>query len=123
MTLTPTHESVEVYYDNGYRTLRALRDFHQGEHILNLPSNTLKRADRLSIEVVPGVHLDCSESPAGAINHSCEPNAAVRKTAIVAWNCINEADEIKIDYKKTERILAAPFNCNCGSKNCRGWIE
>lgn len=117
------HEKVEVFYDNGYRTLRALKDFHQGEYILDLPSVTLTAPDRLSIEVLPGIHVDCAQSPAGAINHSCEPNAAVRKGSIIAWACIKRGDEIKIDYKKTEQNLAVPFDCNCGSKNCRGWIK
>lgn len=125
----PLHESVEVFYEfdelkgEGYRTLRALRDFHQGEYLFDLPQVLMSSPDMYSLEVIPGVHVDCSSSPAGAMNHSCDPNAAVRKGAIIAWSCIKAGDEIKLDYQRTEQKLAAPFDCNCGSKNCRGRIE
>ena len=123
MVVTPLHERVEVHYENGFRSLRALKNFHQGEHIINLPQMTTDEPDMYSIEVLPGIHVDCSNSQVGAINHSCEPNAAVRKGTIVAWNCINKGDPITIDYKRTESKLAAPFDCTCGSKNCKGRIE
>lgn len=123
MARTPLWESVEIFFDKGYRTLHAQRSFHQGEVIMDLPQETVERPDMYSIEVLPGIHVECAYSPAGAINHSCDPNAAVRKGKIVAWACIKPGDEIKIDYKRTESKLAAPFDCNCGSRNCRGRIE
>lgn len=121
--MLPQHERVTVYYENGFRSLRALKDFHQGEPILELPQTALTGPDMYSIEVLPGIHVDCSQSPAGAMNHSCSPNAAIRKNRVVAWACIREGEEITIDYKRTEQNIAAPFNCRCGSKNCRKRIE
>ncbi len=123
MDSTPLYERVSVHFENGSRSLRALRRFRQGEYILDLPQTTVPNPDMYSLEVSPGIHLDCSSAQIGATNHSCEPNAAVRKGALVAWSCINEGDEITIDYKKTENKLAAPFDCNCKAKNCRGRIE
>lgn len=114
---------VDIYIENGYQSLRASKDFRQGEHIVNLPTILIEKPDKYSVEISPGVHVDCSDSPAGAINHSCDPNSAVRKGAIVAWNCIKAGDEITIDYKRTEQRLASPFDCNCGYKNCRGRIK
>jgi N-methylhydantoinase B/oxoprolinase/acetone carboxylase alpha subunit len=116
-------DSIKVSDNDGYRTLCALRDFHQGEVILDLPQEVRDGPDKYSIEILPGIHIDCSSSLVGAINHSCEPNAVVRKGRIVAWSCIKDGDEITIDYKKTETKLAFPFNCNCGSKNCRRRIK
>ncbi len=122
-TRIPLHERVSVHYESGYKSLRALKRFHQGEYIIDLPVDAMAEPDMYSLEVIPGVHIDCSRSQVGSINHSCDPNAAVRKGAIVAWSCINEGDQITIDYKKTETKLAVPFDCTCGSKNCRGRIE
>lgn len=123
MVTTPQHENVSVFYYDGYKSLEAIRNFHQGEVILELPQSTMEGPDMYSLEVLPGIHVDCVLSPAGSINHSCDPTAAVRNGRIVAWKCIKEGDEITLDYKKTESKLAAPFDCNCGAKNCRGRIE
>lgn len=105
------------------RYLVATDHFHQGELIAKLPGIGMSRPDIYSIEVHPGLHVDCAESPVGAMNHSCDPNAAVKDWRIIAWKCIRPGDPITLDYKRTETSLAAPFNCLCGTKNCRGRIE
>lgn len=115
--------AVEVLHQEGYRKLLATRDFHQGEVILYLPQTPLEGPNKYSIEITPGVHVDCSNSIAAAINHSCNPNASVRHGRIVAWSCIKVDEEITIDYKKTEQKLAVPFYCNCGYSHCKGIIE
>lgn len=115
----------EMHQDRktGFRSLHAFEDIRQGETILELPKMVQSNPDIYSIEIAPGVHIDCSESYIGATNHSCEPNAAIRKGRLVAWSCIVSGDEITIDYKRTETKLAAPFDCKCGNKNCLGRIE
>ena len=105
------------------RKLYATEDIRQGEEIIGLPSIGMSQPDMYSLEVYPGVHVDCSQSLVGAINHSCEANAAVKGFSIIAWSCIKAGEEITLDYKRTENKLAAPFNCFCGSKKCRGRIE
>lgn len=105
------------------RDLVATDDFRQGEVILALPSESQPLPDKYSIEIAPGIHADCSQSLAGAINHSCDPNAVVRNGRIVAWACIKAGDSITIDYKRTESKLAEPFDCDCRSKYCSGRIE
>lgn len=105
------------------RALYATGDFRQGETILNLPTDTMAGPDMFSIEVLPGIHLDCTRHPIGATNHSCNPNAAIRGMNLIAWNCIKAGEQITIDYKRTEQKLAAPFDCFCGTKFCKGRIE
>lgn len=121
--VTSPNNNVEIRVEGDTRSLYALKDFRQGQKILDLPSSTQQHPDMYSIEAWPGVHIDCGFSLAGAINHSCSPNAAVRNMSIVAWECIKAGDQITIDYKRTENKLASPFDCNCKSKNCRGRIE
>ena len=112
-----------VHLSEGFRSLRAYRDIRQGETILELPTTVIDKPDKYSIEVYPGVHIECDESPVGSLNHSCEPNAAVKGNRIIAWSCIKRGDEITLDYKRTESSISTPFDCECGSKYCRGRIE
>ncbi len=123
MNNTLLYNRISVHFSKGVRSLRATTRFRQGEIIAYLPSSTVASPDRFSLEVLPGVHIDCSDSPVGAINHSCEPNAAVKSNYILAMACINEGEEITLDYKRTESKLASPFVCLCQSKKCRGRIE
>jgi hypothetical protein len=99
--------------DEGFRSLHANSDIRQGETIMNIPQKTVPERDKYSIELFPGVHVDCSEEPIGATNHSCKANAAVRDGRLVAWQCIKAGDEITINYRLTESHLAAPFVCSC----------
>jgi hypothetical protein len=114
---------VYIFFDGEQRSLRSTRRIRQGETILHLPKQIRMMPDKYSLEVTPGVHLDCEYHSVGAINHSCDPSAFVKDTRIVAWTCIDVGTPITIDYKKTEQKLANPFDCTCGSKNCRGRIE
>lgn len=109
--------------DNGFRTLRATEKIRMGETIVELPQVSQPNPDKFSIELAPGIHVDCSKSIVGAINHGCEPSAAIRRGNVIAWKCIEPGEDITIDYKKTEQKLAEPFDCQCGSKFCRGRIE
>lgn len=106
-----------------FRSLTATEKIRMGETIVDLPSVCQPNPDKYSIEIIEGVHVNCTDHPVGAINHSCDPNAAVRRGSIVAWRCIEPGESITIDYKKTERNLAEPFHCICLSKHCRGRIE
>lgn len=103
-----------IRFDGKKKSLAATRDIRQGETIVTLPSRTRFNPDKYSIELAPGIHVDCEHSKVGAINHSCSPNAAVRGFGVVAWRCITGGEEITIDYKRTESKLAEPFNCECG---------
>lgn len=113
MALT-TNGCAELVVDkDGFRSLRAVRKIRQGETIMGLPSVALPQPDMYSIEAHPGLHIDCSFSVVGALNHACKANAAVKDMRIVAWSCIEPGEEITINYRMTETHLAAPFTCRC----------
>ena len=103
----------KVCTEDYFRLLKATERIRQGEIIIELPDIPLAERDMYSIEVHPGVHVDCSKSPVGAINHACKANAAVRNGEIVAWACIEPGEEITINYRMTETHLTAPFVCKC----------
>lgn len=116
----PSFEIRKTETGNG---LFATERISQGKVIMFLPKESQPLPDMYSIEVMPGIHINCADSPAGSLNHSCDPNAFVRDCRIVAWACIAPGDQITIDYKKTEQKLDAPFDCKCGAAKCRGRIE
>lgn len=103
-----------IEFDGSHRKLVADKDIMLGEVIVTLPLISQSEPDRYSVEASPGIHIDCSNSLAGACNHSCNPNASVRHYRLVAWSCIKEGDEITIDYTRTESQIAFPFICKCG---------
>jgi hypothetical protein len=123
MATDADHVPAYIFFDGFHRTLKATRRIRQGETVVILPESPISMPDRYSLEIYPGIHIDCSQSMAGAINHSCSPNAFVKDSRIVAWTCILPGDEITLDYKITEQKLASPFECKCGYYGCRGRIE
>lgn len=108
------------YSEEGCRRLVATENIYVGRTIVLLPMKSLTEPDRYSIEASPGAHIDCTDSLAGAINHSCNPNARMRHFRIVAWECIKAGEEITIDYRVTESHIAFPFTCRCCGTLIRG---
>lgn len=74
-------------------------------------------------------YLDLDE-PYVFFNHSCNPNAGLRKKGeLFALKDINEGEEITYDYSTTEwtydkfgKYKDWSMECNCKSKDCRGTL-
>ena len=67
----------------------------------------------------------CETAPCNIlfINHSCEPNLVWKdERTLIAWRHIEKGEELTYDYG-TEDFDVAPFQCQCGEKNCRGLIK
>lgn len=56
-------------------------------------------------------------------NHSCEPNTAYRGLNVIALRKINKFEELTLDYSNFLDDSMMPFQCHCGSPNCRGLIK
>jgi len=76
----------------------------------------------------PNTYLDPSNDAGRYLNHSCEPNAAIRKTNnqlfLVAVTRIRRGAEITIDYSTTigdDDIWT--MRCNCRTASCRKIIR
>ena len=76
----------------------------------------------------PETYLDPGDSPGRYINHSCEPNAGIRKANnqlfVFAAQRIGAGEEIVFDYSTTlgdDDIWT--LRCNCGRPSCRGTIK
>jgi D-alanine-D-alanine ligase len=57
------------------------------------------------------------------INHSCDPNSWLTGLDVTARRDIARGEEITMDYATFSNELMESFDCNCGSKNCRGTIK
>jgi hypothetical protein len=76
----------------------------------------------------PETYLDPGAEAGRFVNHSCEPNAGIRKSNnhlfLFAAQSIKRGDEIVIDYST---ILGDDdiwtMRCDCGSKSCRRRIR
>jgi SET domain-containing protein len=64
---------------------------------------------------------------ASFFNHSCEPNAGFKgQIFLVAMKNIRKDQQVCFDYamvlSKTKGLKFYKMKCECGSKNCRGFI-
>ena len=71
--------------------------------------------------------IDASRGGSGAerVNHSCEPNAKLRRLRgrvfVFSLKRIRSGEELTIDYLYGEGPPYVP--CHCGARNCRGVIN
>ena len=55
-----------------------------------------------------------------SFNHSCDPNAGIRKRSeLFALRTILKGEQITFDYSATIAPTLWKMSCHCGSKNCR----
>lgn len=55
-------------------------------------------------------------------NHSCTPNTAYDGLNVKAIKPIQKGEELTLDYASFLDEHMEPFQCKCGTKNCRQWI-
>lgn len=67
------------------------------------------------------VYISWDEDPAewAPQNHSCDPNTDFDGLNVVATKDIQKGDELTLDYALFLDETMEPFNCSCGSPNCR----
>jgi D-alanine-D-alanine ligase len=56
-------------------------------------------------------------------NHSCDPNSAFDGLNVLAIKTILKGEELTLDYAQFLDENMQPFDCQCGSSNCRGEIS
>ncbi len=56
-------------------------------------------------------------------NHSCDPNTGYVGLNVVALRDIAKGEELTLDYATLLDDSAEPFDCQCGTGNCRGVIQ
>lgn len=98
-----------------------------GELIIEREARRRARIVGESIKIVEfgdGTALDATHGggPFGYVNHSCEPNAFMRRhrgrVEFYALRPIEAGEELTCDYGETHHDGRLP--CRCGSPKCRG---
>ena len=56
-------------------------------------------------------------------NHHCEANTRFDGLNVIAKRAIEKDEELTLDYAEFLDPAMEPFNCRCGSTNCRGKIS
>lgn len=71
------------------------------------------------------VFLLWDENPAewAPQNHCCDANTGYVGLDVVALRAIKKGEELTLDYADFLDEEMEPFNCKCGSRNCRGFIK
>ena len=76
---------------------------------------------RYAYPISNDVYILWSDNPAdwAPQNHSCSPNTAYNGLDVVALQNINNNEELTLDYANFLDETAQPFDCQCGSIECR----
>ena len=109
----------------------ASRDLKPGEIILAVEgplidfAETKRRGPRecMAFQIGPDRYLD-TQPPGVFVNHSCEPNAGIRKNRfLAALRKIRRGEEIRYDYSTTMEEHSFTMQCLCGVPTCREWVR
>lgn len=101
----------------------ARRHFKVGELVFKFKGERVSELNLYTLEHPDGYHL-YDPLVMGKALHSCDPNTHcdMRAQTFTAIKPIEVGDYLTMDYDTTESVLFRPFECSCGSKNCRGLI-
>lgn len=126
--------AVEVRTAAGFKSIYAKHAISRDSVIFYLRGNISTRPSKYTIQLGAGRHLFPSRRKARGdefdycwqyLNHSCEPNGYINtiERTFRALRDIALGEQITFNYLTTESEMAVPFNCNCGSPNCFGFIQ
>lgn len=98
-------------------------------NIISVKEARIKAAIKKRIAIVElnnKIALDASETDGAIkyINHSCNPNSYIRvafnKVEFYSLREIKKGEELSANYGETHHD--GKLKCNCGAKNCKGFL-
>lgn len=109
----------------------AARNIGRGEVILTFsgPIITFEQAVAMGVNEANALQIDATyymdlEPPGRYVNHSCAPNAGIKKhTQLVALRPIRRDEEIRYDYSTTMHEDHWTMPCQCRAVQCRGTVR
>jgi hypothetical protein len=111
---------------DGHKSLHARRAFAPGDVLERIAARkTLREPAVHSVQLNESEHILLEPQFLEYTNHSCSPNVVfdLDEMVVRAIERILPGDEIVYFYPSTERSMAQPFLCDCGSDNCLGVIR
>jgi SET domain-containing protein len=116
----------------GEFSLLAARPLPADERLFTIHGDLTPTPSRYSVQIDENLHVDLREEPDldelldsyfwRFMNHSCDPNAAIRGREVVAIRRIEPWEQITFDYNTTEFEMAEPFDCRCGTDRGVGQV-
>lgn len=109
-------------------SLVASKAFTKGETVISSRAvSSTKDRHSHSIQTDWNTHV-VVDLPARFINHSCEANTGILDNNsgaydFIALRDIQDGEELFWDYDAAEFEISSPFQCSCGSPNCRGVLK
>lgn len=122
----------KVKKKSGHFGVYAQKNIAEGETIITLKGVFKDFPSKYSIQVDAHIHLHpLHDNPHRdhsiwtSLNHNCIPNSYIstKDMTLKSLTEIAAGEEITFNYNSTEYDMAAPFNCDCKSKNCYGEIK
>ncbi|EDO29878.1 predicted protein [Nematostella vectensis] len=133
-------DAIDIVTDNTSvppsKSLKAVKKIKKGDFICDLWGN-VNPIDRHTVQVSKDKHI-MPEGKVKFTNHACSPTAEFEFKArdgvvapegkelswhLVATRDINKGEEITFNYTLTEYEMDAPFECQCGAKQCLGRVQ
>lgn len=103
--------------------LRSKKSHNVGDLVFKFHGEKVEKINLYTLEHPDGYHI-YDPIVMGKALHSCDPNmdCDMRAATFTARRPILPGDYLTMDYSQTESVLYRPFECSCGSDNCRGTI-
>lgn len=120
-----------IIIDNALgKAIIASREIYHGERILKMSGPLLRKPQDIEaielqshlVQISHGAYYD-PDVPGRFINHSCEPNAILSGTMLLAIRDIFNGEEITFDYSTTMDDEIYTLDCLCGTTSCRKVIR
>jgi hypothetical protein len=99
----------------------AARTYRAGQTVFTFEPVVWRGArDRETVEHPSGGHI--FHPTLAHVTHSCAPSCRVSfmHRALIALRDIEPGEAVTFDYRTTEKRLAGPLECRCGSPSCVG---
>jgi hypothetical protein len=126
-------EAVGVVRAAGEYRLVSIRPIKAGERLFRIEGIETSRPTRYSLQIDDDLHIDLGSGHTTEeildryfwrfMNHSCEPNVAIRGREVISLRNILPWEAVTFNYNTTEWEMAEPFVCGCQSEQCLGEIQ
>ena len=124
-TFEPVRQQIDIIQtgNKGEGLIAKIR-FDKGRIVFAFTGELVAYQNLFTLQIEPGKYLH-DPYVMGKVLHSCEPNmhCDMRAFTFTAVRDIEPGEYLTMDYETTEERLFRPFQCCCGSLNCRGIIR
>lgn len=115
-------EGMGVFAVKDLKNGERIYSFKKGKIVSKSGVQNVSEKEKRYLDKIGDDEFEVIEPPARYVNHSCDPNVTEKERTAYALRDIKKGEEITIDYDKIA-YLEKPFECHCGSDNCREFVR